>query len=97
MKTREDVTLAQPDLNDPAVQAEMEQAHLEYQAYTLPDHNLIKELQSRGYIVTDNTEYDEATGLMKWKGDMPFYFTNDSDTRRLVDNGEAYKRASGGW
>lgn len=97
MNTRKEVTLAEPDLNDPAVQAELEQAHLEYQAYTLPDSFLVSELQKRGYIVQDNTEYDEATGLRKWKGDMPFYFTDDSDTRRMVDGQEAYKRASGGW
>ena len=97
MKTHQEATLSEPDLNDPAVQAELEQAHLEYQAYTLPDHVLKAEMQKRGYIVQDNTEYDEATGLMKWKGEVPFYFTNDSDTRRMVDGQEAYKRASGGW
>lgn len=96
MNTRKVETLAEPDLNDPAVQAELEQAQLEYQAFTLPDSYLKSELQKRGYIVEDHTEYDEATGLLKWKGDDAYYFTTDS-TRRMVDGQEAYKRASGGW
>ena len=96
MNTRKVETLAEPDLSDPAVQAEIETAHLEYQAYTLPDKYLKDELMKRGYIVQDNTEYDEATGLLKWKGDTPYYFTDDA-TRRMVSGEEAYKRASGGW
>ena len=61
MNTREEITLAEPDLNDPAVQAEIEQATLEYQAFTLPTEYLKSELQKRGFLVEDNTEYEEAT------------------------------------
>ena len=95
MKTRKDVTLAEPDMNDPAVKAEVEQAHLEYAAFTLPTDVLKSELQKRGFIVEDNTHYDEATGLLKWNGEPDYFFS--TDTRHMVSNEEAYKRASGGW
>ena len=67
----------------------------EAEAAGLPLEILKTELMRRGFLLEDNTEYDEATGLLKWKGDMEFYF--DTDTRKLVSNEEAYKRATSGW
>lgn len=67
----------------------------EVEASNLPTNILKAELQGRGYIVEDHTAYDEATGLLKWKGETPYYF--DTETRKQVSAEEAYKRASGGW
>lgn len=67
----------------------------EAEAFGLPTEVLAKELRSRGFIVTDNTEYDEATGLLKWKGEATHYFF--PDTHKMATQEEAYKRASGGW
>lgn len=79
-----------PDINE--VPLEVVQ---EAEAFGLPTATLVKELQSRGYLVTDNTEYDEATGLLKWKGEDTYYFSNE--THKMVTNEEAYKRATNGW
>lgn len=66
-----------------------------FKAGELSTKALKDELMQRGFIVSDNAEYDEATGLLKWKGDMEFYF--DPDTHKMVSTEEAYKRATGGW
>ena len=65
------------------------------EASQLPTVTLVKELQGRGFIVKDNTEYHEATGLLKWKGDGEYYLHPKS--RKIVEPSEAYERASGGW
>ena len=67
----------------------------EAEAFGLPTEVLAKELRSRGFIVTDNTEYDEATGLLKFTGTGEYYF--DPESHKLVSNEEAYKRATNGW
>ena len=67
----------------------------EVEASGLPTEILKSELERRGFIVSDNTEYDEATGLLKWTGNENYYF--DTTTHKMVDNQEAYRRASGGW
>lgn len=80
-----------PDINE--VPLEVVQ---EAEAFGLPTEVLVKELRSRGFNVVDGTEYDEATGLLKWTAsDAEYYF--DTETHKLVPNEEAYKRATNGW
>lgn len=88
MTTRKEETL---DINDIP-----EREWQEVEADRLPTDILIAELQKRGYIVTDGTHYDEATGLLKFEGTDGTYFF-DPETHKNVSAKVAYERASGGW
>lgn len=87
MNTRKEETL---DINN--VPDEVWQ---EVEANRLDTKILVSELQRRGFVVEDRTEYDDATGLLKWTGTDTYYF--DAVTHKMVGADEAYKRASGGW